>query len=780
MRFCPNCNHQVPEAVSACPRCGARLPVRAVSQPVSSDGESLPEDGFFVPDVAVLNAEPADEQTKPLPTYAQNTLRPEETKPVPDPTKIPVSPFVLPKDKVLLPKSEMDRVNAAMAAEGADAGKAADGQTGKEKKKPGNRIRRGIMLPLVALVLVVGLVGAVYLVYRNELYGLPDFPGKKDGAVPASASETDTRDWTVFLSDGDLYFLDVGLKRRLLLAEDIADAGVFSYENGEAVFPDGSNAVKALGENVLLGKDGRTLVYPVTVTPQGTSLLYVRDLSDPAKAPARLAENAKSCALSGDCTILTWLDGAGRLRQTEIRSGNTTLVSDDAPDGFAVSDDGRHVVFRSSGNELVSYIPGRPNKVEAKNVSAVFFVSDTLVYYLNHSRGLYRFDGKSTGLVSDGVTEVCKVYSDGGIYYLKNNGDKLILSDFIEDDLAGTDAAIAQPQKPTAPLFKDYPSLGAYNAAFDAYERAYKAYEEKQKAYEEKLARDELRLGLGQTKWVKELLTLCFYDGEVSTNVSERVDLSAPRVFSGHEPAVTFMQILPVSDKKLLFSEIVEPIDPDSVAGQIVTRHEKCCAAIGKTVYEIGGVSDVPDAVDYAGNTLYFRKTSGSALCRVTFDKDGQKGAVERLSGNTDFFASDPANGYWAAFSGGFDGVIAGQMVFAGRLTEDDVCPASVRFVNGGIAYLSDCAKNADGVYTGTLRFSDGETVTTLAKDVRMYDVSSKGTFLCLRSPASEGSTLYICGVGEVKDIPVSVLPSPDGAPLFARWSPLEDDRDQD
>ena len=197
-------------------------------------------------------------------------------------------------------------------------------------------------------------------------------------------------------------------------------------------------------------------------------------------------------------------------------------------------------------------------------------------------------------------------------------------------------------------------------------------------------------------------------------------------------------------------------------------------------VYEIGDVSDVPDAMDYAGNTLYFRKTSGGALCCVTFDKDGKKGAVTRLAGNTDFFAASPASGYWAAFSGGSDGAIAGQMLFAGRLTETNVCPASVRFVDGGIAYLSDCAKNADGVYTGTLRFCDGETVTTLATDVRMFCVSSNGTFLCLRSPAADGGTLLICGVGEVKNTPVSVLPSPDGAPLFARWSPLADDRDRD
>ncbi|MBR5410106.1 MAG: zinc ribbon domain-containing protein [Clostridia bacterium] len=721
MRFCPECNHQIPDDALVCPGCG---------KPLAPAGA-----------------------TKELPQTERANVREEFTKALPDVRQAPAAPFRLPKDKVLLTNNELENpVPEEDAAE----------EKPKKKKK---RIRRsGVMVPLMALVLVLGLVGAVYLIYRNEVKPPKE---KNPGDVPAFAPvAVEIKNYVVYLSDGDLYYLDTDAKTTMMLAKGLTDDGTFRYDGTDIEFPEGGEALAGLGASVQLGADGKTLLFPVSSDPAGHYLLYYKDLSDPGAQPVRVAENVKEYTLSEDGRRVTWLDGGDALYQAALPDGEKTRLSDSVPDGYASSADGTHVVFRTADNRLVSYTPGEPNQIAANNVAEAYFLRDDLVYYLNHGKELYRYNGKKTEKIASGITKICAVYPGGEIYYLKDNRDKLILSDFIEDDLALSDAMISQPSVPVAPVFKDYPDMKAYNDAFDTYEKAYDAYEEQLKEYEEKQKRDELRRTLGESQWVRQLQTLCYFDGEDQTVLSERIDLSGAMAFSDRAPAAAFLEILPASADKLRFSAIDSIGSADAITAEIVSRYEKSMVAVGKNAAELGG-TDMTAAEISCGEDILYCRCGNGALWRVTVT-DGEPGSKSRVLNGSDGFLADPDNRRFVSFSG--EGAFP-RMSLSGRWTEENVNPDSVRFLDdGAIVFLADCKRGEGGYYGGTLKVCRGDVLETLADNVRMYDLTADGQIVCMRNLADGKAETYLCGAGRLKGVYASMLLGKDAAPAFSVW----------
>lgn len=799
MRYCPDCRLQLPDEARHCPSCGRPLPTdgadAAYRNPYAAapaedagsryEGASLFSGDAPVPTQNPFAAAPAPKQkkgkakeknrqaedapadaTKRIPSL-KDIPPAEATKAIPDVRDVKAAPFRLPADKVLRPKSEMGKNAPAPAQEEAPAQE----KKPKKKKKRVVKQKKGVMVPLVTLILIVGVIGALVLFFHNQL-NPPAEKKPPEEAVPAAVPiVTEIKNHVVYLSGGDLYYFDTDQHTAVLLAREITDDGTFRYDEGDVTFPEGDGAITAIGRSVQLGADGKTLLYPVSADPAGHYLLYCQDLS--GGEPIRVAENVKSYTMSRDGKRVTYLDGVDALWQVSLPGCERTKISDSVPDGYAVSDDGTHAVFRTADNQLISFTPGKPNAIAAKNVAKAYYLRDDLVYYLNHSHDLYLYNGKEAAKVSSGVTEICAVYPDGQVYFLKDTDNKLILSDFIEDDLALADAAIGKPEPPVAPVYKDFPNLTAYNKAFDEYEKQYAQYEAQKQVYQEKLARDQLRRGLGETKWVHTLQTLCYYDGEVLTVISERVDLDAPRAFSEKEPAVAFLEILPSSVDKIRFSEMESADKAEALAEQIISQFERSYLALGKETMELGGQQEAVDRIDYAGGTIYYRGVSGAFWSLDV--KNGAPGTPTRRLWNVRDFAADPANKRFVAFSGENDGVVWQQMSLLGRLTEDRVAPETVRFLEDGtILYLADCGQDDAGFYSGTLRQCKNDVVETLADHVRMYDVTAEGHVVCLRALTEGRGELYLCGEGALKNVSAAMLLGDGCLPRFSQWLPAK------
>ncbi len=245
----------------------------------------------------------------------------------------------------------------------------------------------------------------------------------------------------------------------------------------------------------------------------GSSLFYA-DIKDDGYKYEKIADNAYEdyvIDLSGNTAL--YMTNDKYLYKYSIADGESEKIGANVY-YYENSPDLSRVAFISEGNEL--YI-----KSGSDEVTKIVGSDDTLRWYRNDDLDTIVYldegtlcewellSGKSE-TIDTNVTGVAPVCFDGNkvrAFYSKADNTKVKYADYVNDDLADTDAAMQEPIKPTK---------SSDNNADAEYEKAYSKYLEDHEKYSEKLSRDALRKELKETDYPFYSDDLYFYNGDSS------------------------------------------------------------------------------------------------------------------------------------------------------------------------------------------------------------------------------------------------------------------------
>ena len=272
-------------------------------------------------------------------------------------------------------------------------------------------------------------------------------------------------------------------------------------------------------------EDGRMVVF------QCDNDLFTYDFS--TDKVLRISVDVRLYEVTPENALIYYTTYDGKLYEAETVSDSleakTELISDECG-YFRLSDDGEYIVYSSTSGNFVKY-KGKPAEKLAMYYDSDYeYISDdyTVFYYVSENT-LYRDTlGGSDEVIVDNVAEVLKIYDTGEVYYIELSDNSLALRDYVIDDMADADEQYREKYE------DDYYDLTEENpevcARFD-------------------LRRDIYEYDSGSKG------TLCYYDGNAKTIISENV-YGIPSC-AAEKPVIAWQAFNPSADKMTL-SEIVE------------------------------------------------------------------------------------------------------------------------------------------------------------------------------------------------------------------------------
>jgi len=279
-----------------------------------------------------------------------------------------------------------------------------------------------------------------------------------------------------------------------------------------------------LGSYVRFNKDGSKLFYPDRISEKGITL-YCRNPKDQKSEPVKIDSDIEYYIINAAGTkVLYEKDGSLYIHNLKEKEKIASDVS-----GVYPSKDLSKVVYYTR----IETVVGEDTKVErdlylwksgsepqklVSDIRSLSYVAEDLsvVYYTKDdgteekaSVSLYKQTvGKDDKVkIAEEIAGVINVYDSGEIYYTKAVESEKTLADFVEDDLAASDAAMTEPKRPvypergTRPEREKYPdrptspsypyryqfsSQAEYDAALAEYNTLKEAYDKELEEYNNK------------------------------------------------------------------------------------------------------------------------------------------------------------------------------------------------------------------------------------------------------------------------------------------------------
>lgn len=334
-----------------------------------------------------------------------------------------------------------------------------------------------------------------------------------------------TYPFALYVKDNDLYFSNLKKGKQV---------EIIDYEQGNSM-------AYYSGASAALNKSGSRLFYP-EFDSDGTTLYY-RDLNK--KEAVKIDSGVTSYAINENGTAIVYMK-EGNLYKSNLKD-KEKIASDIG--SFRVSKDLKKVLYTKEG--ALYFKNG--NKDAEKIVSDASLVScdsEKLAWMFYTKEGALYFQkpGKDDKIkVSENYNDFLVAMKDGKAYFTKTTSSNAKLWDFVEDDMAESDAAMKEPVYPEYPDYPDYPSrpwrsdfdtqeeyeiaYAEYEAEYERLQKAYdeareKYYEDQDKYYEdsakwnEKVNRDSLRETLKEMDYNKSSYELYYFDGKTAKLVT--------------------------------------------------------------------------------------------------------------------------------------------------------------------------------------------------------------------------------------------------------------------
>ncbi|MBQ8797280.1 MAG: zinc ribbon domain-containing protein [Oscillospiraceae bacterium] len=379
----------------------------------------------------------------------------------------------------------------------------------EEEPKRENKIQAILSkVPKKMLMIGAGALAAVVLVIVILAIALSG--GKKNNYI-------------LYLKDKEMYFTQVSKLKPWQVTENLVDTD--GIENAQLGY-----AAEYLGSYVQMSKDGKNLFYVDKISDGGMTLYY-RSATNAKKEPVKIDSDVSHYQISENGKILIYLKGEeGDLYKHDLKDKEkiATEVS-----SFYMSKDAKTLIWENEEGDLYMQKGNKDKEKLDSEIGNIEMVSEDFktVWYVKEGSFYELVLGKDKEKLASDVYSVLAVYESGEFYYLKSDTTEKVLYDYVDDDLAASDAAMTEPVYPEYPTYPDYPYSWNYET-YEAYEAAYaeyqKKYDEVEKKYNEDLdkyyaardewwakdSRDSTRESLKNEKIEQTVYTLYYNNGK--------------------------------------------------------------------------------------------------------------------------------------------------------------------------------------------------------------------------------------------------------------------------
>lgn len=565
------------------------------------------------------------------------------------------------------------------------------------------------------------------------------------------------------------------LKDNEVIYNDFSKNGEFEittrFINGESVDKNTlAWAAAACGDAVAISSEGNRIFFPDKVDADDLVdangfTLYYRDLDKRDKEASKIDSGIIRYAFNRNGTVVVYLkNGNGDLYIHDLIEKQKIATKVDC---FYCTEDLKKIFYSDEEGRLYLRNEDEDTVKLASGVSDIVYLADDLsmVYYIKND-ALYKQStdgGDREKIASDVVADMIVALDSGKLYYAVEFATEIATWDYVDDNLATSDALISEPQMPDYPDEPTMPSswyyyrtTEEYNAAKAQYRIDYEDYKETYNrmrdeyataydAYREKCTRDTLRENLRGATLSYNRDTLYYYDGYKSEIVSENmVDVVT---FSWTAPVMVVRTYSASENQRVKLSEISSVNEAKSLIEKCLLSTAEYQIVVDSSMFalkedNLRWVTISPDgrSVVYTpdNSSESDRAHGGYDFYEISIE-DGQLGIVELIDTGVD--------GY--SFVDDTDRVIyykdeknssVGDLYFNGEVIDYDAYRWGSSSVDDAIVYYIDWNSDQN---QGTLRlYKDGEK-TTIADDVCDYVVADNGDILYL----SDYSTKYYTGI---------------------------------
>lgn len=381
MPYCPKCQHQIVEGARFCNHCGTQIPEAPRQNVCSKCGQVIQ------PNAAFCN-------TCGTPVSA---AQPRPTAPT-DGQPTPQTP-----QKPLIDTAELSQ-KATEAA---------------KKVAAGTKKLAGIAMTYIRKVpkkfLIIGAAALVAIIILIIVLSAIAGAGARDN-------------YALYMKNGELMF------------NSLTGDGAVQVTD-RLVYPSDATSV---GYVTTMSSDGKYLFYPDRGDWSSDSFtLYYRNIRKNGAEATKIDSDIHTYSVNEKANLVTYLKD-DTLYQHDLKEKEKVASN---VEEFYVSGDGKKIIFLDDEGKLYAYTSGKDKEKIASDVSNIYYCSEDLgtVAYTEEDT-LYIYKGKGEPEKVESHVYNAMGFTDAGTcYFAVKVEEPLYLNQFIDDDLATSDAAMEEP-----------------------------------------------------------------------------------------------------------------------------------------------------------------------------------------------------------------------------------------------------------------------------------------------------------------------------------------------
>lgn len=580
----------------------------------------------------------------------------------------------------------------------------------------------------------------------------------------------------LYLKDGEIVYTDYSEEGALEITSRLT--------NGESISgSDLSYAASTLSSYIAFSDDGNRIFFPDRIDDDSDGFtLYYRDINKPDEEAVKIDSDVVMYAINSDGTKVVYVKGSDRILYLHDLTEKEKIASGVV--SFNVSDDLKKIGYRNNENSYYLWYADKDSVKLASDITSIEHVASdlSLIYYIKDG-GLYKqVEGsEDKEKIASDVSRVITIYDSGEVYYTKAESAEKNLLDYVDDDMAASDATLTEPEYPDYPDSPDYPSWWDYDTdeeyevAKAQYETAYEEYEATcdqiradydaaYDAYWAKRNRDSLREDLQNATMESTEYTLYYFNGTEEAIVTDAL-VDEWGVTYAYDKPVIILQVYNQSDvQKVKLSEISSSYEVSDLVNAALYSSSERYVAVGSSMSILEQTDATYFRLSSDGSMIYFlddvSESGNGDLYKVAIT-DGQTGSPEMydsdVSNESIFFTGKDRIVYYKNVNDDNYYNSKGDLYINGEEIDYDVRVGNLSYLDGEVLYYTDW--NAEKSY-GTLKmFKDGNK-TKIADDVHDFDRTNDGDILYLYDYSSNyyTGTLYLYNNGEPKKIDDDVV----------------------
>ena len=449
---------------------------------------------------------------------------------------------------------------------------------------------------------------------------------------------------------------------------------------------------------------------------------------------------------------------------------------------FAVSEDFSKIGYQDDENNFYIWYADKEAVKVASNVSSMQYMSPdfSTIYYVKDG-GLYKqVEGiEEAEKIASDVSRVISILNSGEVYYTKAESTEVTLMDYVEDDMASSDADVTKPESPDYPEAPDYPywrwdydSDEEYEAAKAQYEIDYEEYQTicdqmreeyntAYAAYEAKHDRDILRENLQDQKTENTEYTLYYYNGSEETVITDALVDEWEVTYVRTKPVMVISVYNQSDIQKVKLSEISSYDEVSDLVDAALYSSSEKYVVVGSTMSILEQTDAKNIRLSSDGNVIYYlddvSESGVGDIYKVTIS-DGQVGKPEMYDSdvsNSDVtITEDDSLVYYKNVD---NEAYKGDLFINGQEIDYDVALWNITFWDDAVLYYTDW--NAEKSY-GTLKMYKDGTNTKIADDVSDVETTNNDDIVYLYDYSVKyyTGTLYLYNSGKPKKIDDDVV----------------------